>query len=272
MNASIWLYDSMTFLYALVVLLYFSDFLAPNRRKNRVAFTLLTVVWAMQSVFFFLRTKEMDYVPMLTHFETLIFFSWILITFSLIINYFYKMDLFIFFTNLLGFAAVAFDTFTHKGASTLGGIKQPDLLVIHITMASLSYAAFAVSAIFAMMYLIQQKLLKEKRWNDLFRRLPSIDQLDAMSYRLVIIGFPLLLVANILGAIMYEVQFGKLLIRDPKPIVSFGVLLVYGIYLYLKATDALTRRRLAWLNIGSFLLVIVNFLFVGMFFIGFHKW
>ncbi|MDB5084414.1 MAG: hypothetical protein JWN30_1300 [Bacilli bacterium] len=272
MNASIWLYDSMTFLYAIVVLLYFIDFLAPNRKINRFAFAMLGVVWVMQTIFFIFRTRELNYVPMLTHFETLIFFSWILITFSLVINFFYKMDLFTFFTNVLGFAAVAFDTFTHKGASSLGGVKQPDLLVIHISMAALSYAAFAVSAIFAIMYLIQEKLLKEKRWNNLFRRLPAVNQLDVLSHRLVIWGFPLLLVANILGAILYQVQFGHLLLVDPKPIVSFGVLLAYGVYLYLKSSETWSRKRLAWFNFGCFMLVILNFLFVGMFFIGFHKW
>lgn len=269
---SILLYDTMTVTYALSVLLYFVDFLQHKRVINRLAFGLLSVVWVMQTVFFLLRMKELNYVPLLTHFETLIFFSWILITFSLIINFFYKIDLFTFFANVIGFAAVAFDTFTRKGAAPLNANLQGNLLFIHVTMAFLSYAFFAIATIFSVMYLIQEKMLKEKRWNTLFRRLPALDQLDTFSFRLITIGFPLLLVAMILGGIWYKIHFGHLVLLDPKPLVSLILFILYGLYLYLRVAWGWIGRKFAWLNILGFGGVLVNYLIVGTYFSGFHNW
>ncbi|GAX90505.1 cytochrome C assembly family protein [Effusibacillus lacus] len=272
MQVSVLLYDIMTFIYAVAVLLYFVDFIHPNLKANRFAFGLVFAVWIIQSVFFIMRMLELNYVPILTTFETMIFFSWILITFSLVINFFYKIDLFTFFTNVAGFAAVAFVTFTYKGATSLAASLQGNLLVLHISMALLSYACFLLATIFSIMYLIQEKLLKEKRWNDLFRRLPSLDQLEQFSHRLVVFGFPLLLTAMILGAIWYNARYDEILILDPKPVVSLLVLVNYGISIYLRVSAGWLGRRLAWINITGFVGVVINYLIVGEFFSDFHNW
>ncbi|HEU4965078.1 MAG TPA: cytochrome c biogenesis protein CcsA [Bacilli bacterium] len=272
MVGNLFLYDGMTFLYAIVVVLYFLDFISHKHTLNRIAFSLLAVVWGLQSTFFITRMTEVGYLPLLTTFETTLFFSWLLITFSLVINYFYKIDLFAFFTNLIGFAMVAVDLFLGEGASRLAAHMQGDLLVLHISLAFLSYAAFSISFIFSIMYLIQSKLLKEKRWNNTFRRLPALDKLDAFTFRLIIVGFPLLLTAMILGANWYYIQFGNVLIWDAKPVVSVILLFCYVVWIYLRLSAGWSGRKLAWWNVISFGLVIINYFFVGQFFSGFHPW
>lgn len=266
------LYDLMAFLYACVVVLYFIDFIAHKRSLNRIAFGLLAGVWVLQTIFFIERMTAMHDVPLYNTFETTLFFSWLLITFSLVINYFYKIDLFAFFTNLIGFAIVAFDLFTRETTSSVSQNLRGDLLILHISLAFLSYAAFSLSFIFSIMYLIQSKLLREKRWTKLFRRLPALDKLDAFTYRLIIVGFPLLLVAMILGVNWYYTMFGSILIWDAKPVVSVVLVVLYVGYLYQRNASGWSGRKLAWWNVVTFGLVIINYLFVGQFFSGFHRW
>jgi HemX protein len=272
MPRSILLYDAMTFLYAIVIVLYFLDFVAHKRFLNRTAFGLLAVVWGLQTSFFITRMIETDNLPLLTTFETTLFFSWLLVSFSMIINYFYKIDLFAFFTNVIGFAMVVFDLFTGEGSTSVSANLQGNLLVMHITLAFLSYSAFLLSFIFSVMYLMQSKLLREKRWNNVFRRLPALDKLDLFTYRLIVVGFPLLLLAMILGANWYYKNFGSVLIWDAKPIVSVIALSFYVIWLYLRTASGWSGRKLAWWNVASFGLVVINYLVVGTFFSGFHRW
>lgn len=272
MPKSLLMYDLMVFFYAIAVVLYFLDFIGHRRTLNRIAFGLLAAVWGLQTSFFLTRMTEVGYVPLVTSFETTLFFSWLLISFSLVINYFYKIDLFAFFTNVIGFAMVVFDLVTGEGGVRVGENLQGDLLVLHITLAFLSYAAFSISFIFSIMYLIQSKMLKEKRWNNMFRRMPALDKLDAFTYRLIIVGFPLLLVAMILGVSWYYTQFGSVLILDAKPLVSVVLLGLYVVWLYLRTASGWSGRKLAWWNVASFGLVIINYLFVGTYFSGFHSW
>lgn len=272
MQDNVYLYDLMIFFYAVSVFLYFIDFLQPDRRVNRIALGFLAVVWVIQSTFFGLRMAELNYVPVLTTFETMVFFSWILITFSVAINYFYKIDLFTFFTNVIGFGVLSFVTFSNKGATSIAESLQGNLLILHITLAFLSYAAFLISSVFSLMYLIQERLLKARKWNSLARRLPALEQLDTFSYRLIMFGFPVLVIAVILGAIWYDAKFGTLLILDAKPIVSTLLLALYAVYFYMRIVAQWLGRRLAWLNIISFGAVVMNYLLVGQYFSGFHHW
>lgn len=105
------LHEFTVVLYAASVLLYFIDFLASNRKANRVAFWLLAFVWGLQTVFLLLYMWNTGRFPVLTIFEGLYFYAWVLITFSLIINRIMKVDFIVFFTNVLGFFIMALHTF-----------------------------------------------------------------------------------------------------------------------------------------------------------------
>ncbi|UOF90184.1 cytochrome c biogenesis protein [Fodinisporobacter ferrooxydans] len=269
---SLRLYDWITFFYAVSVFLYFIDFIQPSRRANRYAFWTLAVVWGLQTIFFIERMRALNYVPVFTTFEATIFFAWLLNTFALIINYLYKMELFTFLVNIIGFAFVAFDIFARKGATQLSAPMQGDLLVIHVSMALISYAAFSLACIVSIMYLFQHYMLKLKKWTPFFRRLPALERLDNLSFQMVKLGFPTLLIAMILGAIWYRVVFGHFLWLDAKPLVSLLLLIVYGVYLYLRVVLGWAGRRLAWLNVLGFCIVIVNYVLVGKFMSNFHKW
>jgi HemX protein len=265
------LYDGMTFLYAVCVLLCFIDFLHPKKSLARAALWFIAMVWLMQSLLLVERAFDLGHFPIYSLSESLILFAWLLLTFSLVIQTFFNIDLFTFFSNLIGFAVVVFDLFTGP-SRTVPLAEQGDLLAIHITMAFLSYAAFSMAFIFSLMYLIQERLLKEKRWTETFRRLPALDRLDAYAYRLVLVGFPLLLLSMILGVIWYDIQFHRLLWWDPKPVVSILLVILYGAYLYLRAALSWRGKQLAWLNVFSFGVVIVNYLIVGTVLAGFHRW
>jgi ABC-type transport system involved in cytochrome c biogenesis permease subunit len=78
---------------------------------------------------------------------------------------------------------------------------QSSWLLFQTTFAFLGFAAFTVAFGVGVMYLIQEHHLKAKRLTGLFQRLPDIQVLDEISYRLITFGFPLLTLAIITGAL-----------------------------------------------------------------------
>ena len=252
-------------LYALSVLLYFYDFLQNNQKANKAAFWILSIVWFMQTIFLFLYMYEAGRFPILSLLEGLYFYVWILITFSLAINWFLRTDFFIFFTNLLGFGLMVIQTFSPLQLDRLGNRTQfiSELSVIHITVAILSYAAFALSFVFSLLYLIQYDLLKRKKWGKRLVRLGDLAKLEQMSYRLAVIGLPLLLLSLILGLEFAYLVVSDIVWYDSKIIGSFACLIVYGIYLCMKVKKKYYGKTLAYWNIASFLLVLINFFLFG---------
>jgi HemX protein len=267
------LHELTVVLYALSVLLYFIDFLHHNRKANRVAFWLLAFVWLLQTMFLFLYMLKTGRFPVLTIFEGLYFYAWVLITLSLGINRLLRVDFIVFFTNVLGFIILAIHTFAPVQFESHVMAEQliSELLLIHITLAILSYGAFSLSFVFSFLYLIQYNLLKKKKWGARLLRITDLSKLEHMSYVLNVIGVPMLMLAVILGIQWAYLKIPEMFWLDAKVIGSFGVLIAYSVYLYLRVSKELYGRSLALWNIASFLIVLINFFLIGNL-SSFHFW
>lgn len=251
--------------YALSVWLYFYDFLQNNQKANKAAFWILSIVWFMQTIFLFLYIYEAGRFPILSLLEGLYFYVWILISVSLALNWFLRTDFLIFFTNLLGFGLMVIQMFSpiqlDKFENRMPFISE--LSIIHITVAIMSYAAFALSFIFSLLYLIQYDLLKRKKWGKRLVRLGDLAKLEQMANRLIVIGLPLFLLSLIVGLEFAYLVVEDIVWYDSKIIGSFACLFIYGIYLYMRVKKKYYGKTLACWNITSFLLVLINFFLFG---------
>jgi HemX protein len=267
------LHEMTIVVYAASVLLYFIDFLNSNRRANQTAFWLLAFVWGFQTLFLFYYMFETGRFPVLTLFEGLYFYAWVLVTLSLAINKLLKVDFIVFFTNVLGFIIMAIHTFApvHFDSNVMSEQLVSELLLIHITMAILSYGAFSISFVFSLLYLIQYDLLKRKKWGKMLWRITDLSRLEYWSYILNVIGVPMLILSLILGLQWAWIKVPDLVWYDAKLIGSFIVLAAYSIYLYLRVSKEIVGKSLALWNIASFLIVLINFFLFGKL-SSFHFW
>ena len=267
------LHEGTVLLYAVSMLLYFFDFLNNNQKANKVAFWLLSIVWVLQTIFLFLYVMKTGRFPIMTIFEGLYFYAWLLVSLSLIINRLLRVDFIVFFTNLLGFMVMAIHTFApvQIESEVLAQQLVSELLFIHITFALLSYSAFTLSFVFSLLYLIQYDLLKRKKWGKRLLRLGDLTKLEYLSYILAVIGVPLLGVSLILGIQWANLKLPGVSWLDMKIIGSFVILIGYSIYLYLKIRKQIYGRALAFLNIGFFMIVLINFFLFGSL-SSFHVW
>ncbi|WML40740.1 cytochrome c biogenesis protein CcsA [Neobacillus sp. OS1-2] len=267
------LHELTVVLYAFSVLLYFFDFIHHNRKANRIAFWLLAFVWVLQTVFLVIYMTKTGRFPVLTIFEGLYFYAWVLVTLSIGINHLLRVDFIVFFTNILGFTVMAIHTFAPMQYSSHIMAKQlvSELLLIHITMAILSYGAFSLSFVFSSLYLLQYDLLKRKKWGTRLLRLADLEKLEKSSYILAVIGVPMLLLSVILGLQWAFLKVPGMPWYDMKIIGSFLLLTAYSIYLYLRIAKNISGKKLAIWNTGSFLIVLINFFLFGQL-SSFHLW
>jgi HemX protein len=267
------LHELTVILYALSVLLYFVDFLQQNRKANRIAFWLLAFVWVLQTVFLILYMITTGRFPVLTIFEGLYFYAWVLVTLSLIINRLLRVDFIVFFTNILGFGIIAIHTFAPMQFDSTIMAQQliSELLLIHITMAILSYGAFSLSFVFSLLYLIQYDLLKRKKWGTRLLRISDLSKLEQFSYILNIIGVPMLILSLILGIQWAFLKVPNMIWYDPKVLGSFSVLIIYSVILYLRTRKGVSGKKLSLWNVASFLIVLINFFLFGQL-SSFHFW
>lgn len=91
-------------------------------------------------------------------------------------------------------------------ASGLGSSYAPvsprvesTVLTLHIGANVLGLIAFALAFAAGLAYILQERLLRQRKLSGVFQRLPSLDVLDTMGRRAVLVGFPLLTFGMITG-------------------------------------------------------------------------
>lgn len=88
----------------------------------------------------------------------------------------------------------------------LGSGRQPlpagfrsIILTLHIGTSTIGVVLFTLAFAVSVSYLLQEQLLRSKNISGLFQRLPSLDILDTLGLRFVVIGFPVFTLGIILG-------------------------------------------------------------------------
>lgn len=152
---------------------------------------------------------------------------------------------------------------TAAGTPLIGG-----WLGLHIALATASYAAFLLAAVFGIMYMEKERELKNKKVRLFYYRLPPLEDMDEMGARLIMIGVPLLTVALYLGAQWAKLVWGHYWSWTAKETWSFVIWVVYLGYLVLRWFFGWRGHRTAIYAMVAFLLVIINFWGINLLFPG----
>ncbi len=135
-------------------------------------------------------------------------------------------------------------------------------LKLHISTAIGGVALFAIAFGVALMYLLQEREVKGKRFGALFSRLPSLESLDRLNQRLVRTGFAVWSIALITGALVAKNAWGSFWMWDPQQVAALVVWLLYGAMVQLRHLG-IHGRRYALLTLVGFLLVLGSMIAMG---------
>ncbi len=217
-----------------------------------------------------LRLFVSGHMPTASLHEAASFFTWCIVLVFFIIEYRYKMGLLGSFVLPGVFILMLSSSVLPRELRPLPVILRNSWLWLHTVLAFVGEAALAVACGVGMMYLIQERHVKSKRLDGLFHRLPSLKVLDEVNYRLITIGFPLLTLAIITGALWSEAIWGTYWRWDPKEVWSLITWLFYAIVLHARLTAGWHGRRTAILSAAGFIAILFTFFGVNLLLKTFH--
>jgi cytochrome c-type biogenesis protein CcsB len=145
-------------------------------------------------------------------------------------------------------------------------------LVIHVSAAIISGGVFLLANVIAGAFLVLDSMEKKGERAPWAKRLPSLDVLDQLSYRLVAFVFPLWTFAVIAGAIWAESAWGRYWGWDPKETWAFITWVAYAAYLHARVTIGWRGRRAAWLCIFAGSTFLFNYIYVNIWGTGKHTY
>lgn len=248
--------------------LFFLGYLWGGEKERLSRFSVAATGMGFMFHSFALWTRIGDSgVAVLTHLsDAMAFFAWALVMVFLFVEYRFRIHIlgsFILPVALISLLSAHILPAPDPGAQ--GGMRVA-WIYIHTAMALLGAVAFTLAFFAGVMYLIQERLLKSKRLNDLYAKLPSLDILDDLNRRAVMLGFGLLTLGIIIGAW----GAGGFASLDLRKVLTF---LIWGFYLLVlhgRITMGWRAKKAAYLAIIGFIGVVVSFIGVDLIWKGAH--
>ncbi|UIN31249.1 c-type cytochrome biogenesis protein CcsB [Microbacterium binotii] len=167
-------------------------------------------------------------------------------------------------------------TLLHVDVVPLADPLKSVWLVVHVFVASLATAFFALAFALSVTQLLQARRERKAAAADaktgprFLRILPGADALESLAYRFAIVGFIFWTFTLIAGSIWANDAWGRYWGFDTKEVWTFVIWVLYAGYIHARATRGWRGTRSAWLSIIGFSAVMFNFTIVNLFFKGLH--
>ena len=145
-------------------------------------------------------------------------------------------------------------------------------LVIHVSAAIISGGVFLLANCIAATYLILDRYEENGGRPSWALKLPSLEALDQLTYRLVALVFPLWTFSVIAGAIWAEAAWGRYWGWDPKETWAFITWVAYAAYLHARVTVGWRGRKAAWLCLFAGSTFLFNYVYVNIWGTGKHTY
>jgi HemX protein len=257
-------------LYALTVAAYAADFFREDAFARRAAHRLMELTLLLHVAHLALRTALYDHVPLasLAELATTVAFA---VAFVYVVverrSGSTRTGLFV-----VSFALVAqtlSSAFLETTNVSFPPILKSPLFAAHTIAAVIGYAAFAVSAIYGVLYLLLHHELKRSRFGLVYERLPPLEVLARMSLRAVLVGVAALTVTIACGSLWASSRFPGFT-HDPKFLLTVAVWLVYGLAIALHWGRGWSGRRTITMSLVAFGLLVFSMVAAKVLFESFH--
>jgi ABC-type transport system involved in cytochrome c biogenesis permease subunit len=223
---------------------------------QRLNYLVMTLGFVLHTIFLYLRGQQVGRCPLTNLFETQAFAAWAAVLFFLLIGPAYRISFLGAFTAPLVLAICLTALILPVDVVQAEPLTRSAWVEFHAAIAIVAYGAFALAFVTSAMYLLQERQLKTRRLSSSFLLLPSIEKLDVIHFRLLIMGFIMLTVGMIGGMISYHIVGHW---TPPKIAWAVFVWLLYGWLVLARGVWTLRGRKVAIMSMVSFTFMLVGF-------------
>jgi len=258
------LYDVALTAYIAATAAYLAFLITRSETCWRVGTLIAQAGWVCHTVSLVVRWVELGRAPLLTLPEAVSVVIWAAVLLELWAERQYRM-------KTLG--AFVLPVVVMMGLALPTGLRELALVPrirsawvwVHVILALLGLGALVLNFAGAVMFVLQERQIKARRPGAVYYRLPSLEVLDRLTYRALVLGFPFLTAGLLLGFLWP----GERLRSDPLTVLSVAMWVVYAATLWGRMAGAWRGRRAAYFAILGFCALLLS-LGAGVLYHGTH--
>lgn len=207
----------------------------------------------------FVRTAELQYIPLTQRTDAFSFCAAVTVLGFFVAYARYRIEPMGVFIFPLVFLTTFIVVVSETPSSVVPEVLRSRWIYVHTPLVFLGYAALSIAFAAALMYVIQERELKSKRRTTSISRLPSLETCDELAYRSLAIGFPLITLGILSGALWAQSVWGSIWGRDLKVILSLATWLIYLLLIHYRLIAGWRGRRAAYLSIFGYIGLVLTF-------------
>jgi ABC-type transport system involved in cytochrome c biogenesis permease subunit len=259
-------------LYAAAAAAYIVHFGRRDPRVGRIASSLLAGAVLAHTFVIGMQTVQAGYAPLVGTTAAVSAFVWLLGLAYLYVELTTDERAMGAFVTVLLAALALLPALHAADVEPRPELLRSPLFTIHVLSMLFAYASFALAFVLGVTYVLLFKEIKAKHLGFFYTRLPSLQVLDVMNGRAIIVGWLFLTVGLIVGGIWAtqihsspDPRAQAMSVGDPKILVALLCWGMYSFALFARSTIGWSGRRAAWLSAIGFVIVLLNFVPVGYF-------
>ena len=244
-----------------------------------------------------MRWWESGHFPISNLYESLCFLAWACTLTQLLVERSWPSPIVAAAATPMGLGCIAFASFALPDQLQTSAPLVPALrsswLVMHVSVIMVSYAALLVGSLLSLAVLVTDRgealeLRSSSIGSGGFRQsvgvgndgvlqlqsiqLSTTEQLDSLSYRTITVGFLMLTVGIVSGAVWANEAWGSYWSWDPKETWALICWLVYAAYLHTRLSRGWQGRRPALVAVVGLVVIAVCYIGVNLLGIGLHSY
>jgi HemX protein len=229
------------------------------REDNRTSYILMALAFICHTTALIKRGFTIERCPVNNIYEAMTFITWTIVTTYMIMGAFQRFRFLGAFAAPFLFAIGVFALMPGLDVKSTTPHFVKGWVSLHASLILLAYGVFGLSSIAGLMYLTQEHDLKFHKLRAVFSRMPSVERLERVTNRSLLIGFIFLTIGLALVPLIVRENPGLNVKGDPKVAWSIFVWLLYLGLLGWRWRFSAGGRAIAWGAIGSFCFVMLTF-------------
>ena len=257
-------------LYAAAFAVFVIGFFTQRPWANRLGLIVAAAGPLAHTVGLILRGVEAGRFPFVGLYESMVLVAWAIVLVWHVLESFTKLKAIGLYVMPVVLVLLTVALMAYDPPAGLVPVLRSDIVVVHVIVMLVAIGCLYVAGGAAIIYLIEERLLRRRKTGGVLGRLPSLAALDRLIYHATLLGLPFLTMGMAAGVIRAETFRVQGWVTDPMVLLSAAAWVVYLALIAGRVRGDWSGRAVSWLAVmGLVLLLVIRFAAVP-YLSGFH--
>jgi HemX protein len=259
-------------LYAAAFAVFLIGFFTQRPWMNRAGIIVAAVGLVAQTLGLIFRGVSAGHFPFVGIYESMVLVSWAIVLVWHVLESFTKIKAVGLYVMPVVLVLLTIALVKYDPPRGMAPALRSDIVIVHVSVMLVAIGCLYVAGGAAIIYLIEEALLRRRKTGGVLGRLPSLASLDRLIYHATLLGLPFLTMGMAAGVIRAETFKVPGWPTDPMVLLSAAAWAVYLVLIAGRVRGEWSGRTVSWLAVaGLILLFVIRFAAVP-YLSGFHTY